>query len=524
MKRKKHAVQKTVDESMSGIRPGPWYNADRYQFTAFIIACALFCYTCFRAGVISISHDEALTYLIHAQGSIRNIFLHAGAISSNNHLLNTLFIKFFCEVLGNNEFVIRIPALIGHILYLVASLKILDLFFKKAKYLLGFLLLTTNPFLLDFFSCARGYALGVGFLMFGLYFFLKRNYACDSLRPRCNILTLSMLGFSVLSNLAFANVLFAIMALIGISEIYEMIRAAKNSMVKAFKTLAMGFLIPAACILIVLRFIYSAPVMDRIKLFITDYGGTTGFWANTVTTVLECVLYGKSYAGPEALHVIKIIIFMLYVIALIVAISIGINGRPGNKNNTNTLWLAMLLLLIIVSMNIQFTFFHIKYAIDRAAIYLVPLYLVLVISFWSSLSSSAHSAWRAIMNGFFFVIISAAVLHGILCMNITHFHIWKYDADTKNVMRKIYDLTKNNIPGGNKYRIGINWLFEPATNYYIIKDKTYWIDFTTRQGPDGIYDFYYLLEPDKEIIKKYDLRVLRSSDISNAILASRNGI
>ena len=151
------------------------------QKFVFIFCLGIFLYTCLRAHVISISHDEALTYLLHVPKSIKNVLFDIEGLASNNHFLNTILIKISVSLFGNTEFVLRIPALMGHGIYLIAIWKILKLFSRDKRLILGFILLSSNPFLIDFFSCARGYSLGVGFSMLSLLYFFKRIRAEEDL-------------------------------------------------------------------------------------------------------------------------------------------------------------------------------------------------------------------------------------------------------------------------------------------------------------------------------------------------------
>ena len=153
---------------------------NRYEKAGIFIAVIVFGYTCIRAAILSITIDEAATYLWHVQLSFRQIFSHTWQGILETHLLNTLLIKIVTQFFGNSEFAIRIPALIGHVLYLFWTIKILNLFLKGRKFILGLSLMVTNPYLLSFFSCARGYSLGLGFFMGGLYFCLKNMSQCIS--------------------------------------------------------------------------------------------------------------------------------------------------------------------------------------------------------------------------------------------------------------------------------------------------------------------------------------------------------
>lgn len=131
-------------------------------------------YVLIRVFTVSVIHDEAITFFISLKdfSSIFN-FTSLGAFAVNNHLLNTLLIKLFAAIFGEFQFFLRFPALLGFCLYLWFSVKISRLVFVKQWVIWAVIALTLNPFVLDFFSLARGYSLGLGLLMGCLYFFFK---------------------------------------------------------------------------------------------------------------------------------------------------------------------------------------------------------------------------------------------------------------------------------------------------------------------------------------------------------------
>ncbi len=125
-----------------------------------------------KAARAAITIDEVATYLGYVSTDVLAVF-NFGA-SANNHFLNTLLAK-LCFILGgNHEFVLRIPNLLGFVLYLFFSFLLLDRFIKnKLIVVCGYFLLNFNPYVLDFFALCRGYGLSLGFLMPALFFFVS---------------------------------------------------------------------------------------------------------------------------------------------------------------------------------------------------------------------------------------------------------------------------------------------------------------------------------------------------------------
>ena len=141
-----------------------------YEILSWLLIALAFGYTVLRACYLGITHDEAVTYLYWSAGSFRDIFLFNGFAPPNNHLLNSLLIKLSVSCFGLSEFAIRIPALIGHALYLTGVYKTLKLLFKENLLAAALCILIFNPFILQIFAIGRGYALGLGFMSMGIYF------------------------------------------------------------------------------------------------------------------------------------------------------------------------------------------------------------------------------------------------------------------------------------------------------------------------------------------------------------------
>ena len=109
--------------------------------------------------------DEAYTYQIFHGNSDP---LH----TANHHILNTYMMRAFSIVFGESKFVLRSPNLVAHLLFLFFGYLILTRLKKQWLVIAAYLSLNLNPFLLEFFSLARGYGLSMGFMTAGLWMFL----------------------------------------------------------------------------------------------------------------------------------------------------------------------------------------------------------------------------------------------------------------------------------------------------------------------------------------------------------------
>src|SRR6266849_964410 len=130
-----------------------------------------FGFAVFRASVQAISHDEALTYVWFLDGGVDKL-LHFDA---NNHVLFTFLAKPFVKLLGPRELFLRAASLLGAAGYLaIAYLLSRRLFGDGLLFVICSALLALNPMVMDFASAARGYGLGLAFLLDAMYVFAER--------------------------------------------------------------------------------------------------------------------------------------------------------------------------------------------------------------------------------------------------------------------------------------------------------------------------------------------------------------
>jgi hypothetical protein len=187
-------------------RPGS--SADKWFGIIFgLIALAFIVYEVLRAARVSITFDEAATQLTYLSSGLFGVF---DLRSANNHFLYTFLAKLFGIFAGSSELSLRLPSLLGYLLYLGSSWAILNRSFGRFMALSGFLFLNLNPYVLDYFSLGRGYGLALGFEMTALYFFLiflDSGRSVQGRRNRALAMSLSLALASALANLSFLNVL-----------------------------------------------------------------------------------------------------------------------------------------------------------------------------------------------------------------------------------------------------------------------------------------------------------------------------
>lgn len=174
----------------------------RLQKLALIgVVLFVFAWSVARAQIQSVTLDEADTYFWFV--SRADIFYPY----PNNHVLNTLLIWTATHLLGPSPITLRAGALVGTVVYLVASFSIATTISQRfLRRFATLTCLTLNPFIMDFMVAARGYSMANGFLLAAVA--IAMRYAVSrrlSLTASC-LLASTALGFSLSANFSFGIV------------------------------------------------------------------------------------------------------------------------------------------------------------------------------------------------------------------------------------------------------------------------------------------------------------------------------
>jgi hypothetical protein len=462
-------------------------------FICITVALLLLSYTIIRACKLSFTHDESYTYLYSSLDSFMQIISNRTTeISANNHILNTLFMKLFDRMFGSSEISLRFQSILAHIVYLTFTFLIIRQFRSRGVQIAGFIILNINPYLLDFFSLARGYALSIAFMIVSIYYFIE--YMKEEKNKQ---LTISFIAaaFATLSNFSLLNYFAALLF------IHQMILYFK------YKSLRMSFNKSKSVIVIVLLMILICyePLRKLIKYKRFDFGGTTGIWSDTVKSEIDMFLYQKGYS-PIVFTVISIII-----IATVISVSI-ILIRKYKMNTVNIqdkicLLVLSLLTLILLSNTVQHYLFDSPYIAERFALFITPLFFLLLVYLYDFFASGP-SLLKLLSIATLPVLTLFMCYHFLSCLNTTYSLNWNYDASTKEMISDLENEKK--LKGLEKIELGITWWFEPTINFYKKTKELNWLEKVTREGPSGQYDYYYisseeqtLVPIDKKVVKEY---------------------
>ncbi|HTL82260.1 MAG TPA: hypothetical protein VL651_11170 [Bacteroidia bacterium] len=431
----------------------------------FTIYALVFLYVFIRATILSFTHDEALSYeLINGNTQI--------ADTANHHLLNTWLMSFFSKLFGNRELILRLPNLLAFIPYAWFAHKLLTLPGKTYLIYPGIALLFLNPFVLDYFSQARGYGLSLGFLMPSLYFLLRSCGKENTSRALLMDLAWSIFfaSLALLANLSMLN--FFIAALVIFIARYMFLlfsgpRGEKKQLL-IFSFLVLLTLLPLLYAYIRLRFLGSTNQL---------YFGADNF-SDAVSSLFERSFYSAPYPVKLSVALQYFVLLIVPVGALLVIAKRSFGGRLGI--------VTALLLMITIGSFAENHLFSALYPMGRTGIYFIPLFglflFYLLIEWNDVLSVNSRKFFAPVMIG---VITLPLCFHFLNTMNLRSIYECSPDAATRTAAMKILE-----DANGRTSLVRVNWIFEPSMNYYFHSRKAPFIT-TAESTRNAVADYAY---------------------------------
>ncbi|MFT3923064.1 MAG: hypothetical protein QM778_11055 [Myxococcales bacterium] len=449
---------------------------------------ALLGYTTVRAATTSFVHDESLSYSWFTNRPLQDLW-NLQPASANHHFLNSVAMRVARFTLGTSELALRFHSLLAHLVYLVASLFLVGRFRSRLLAVTVFALLNLNPFVLDFFSLARGYGLMVAFSLAALTVATRPVGVADD-RLSGDLLAVALSGLGVLANLSavlFAIALVMVLCAVNLWAPFQsggsQQRTLKRAVVSSLALAAAGGLIVG----------WALPRGLALKEAGELYaGGERGFWVDTVGSLVDATRY--DVAQPKWMLRLFRRLIATAVIAQWGLIGLRVWRREFGRIVPLFIPTAILLTIAACSM-LQHHYLDSRFLHGRTAIFLIPVFFVSLGHFADDLWSTSG---RYLQHAVQVVTIVAVVIQALLSFNLRSFHVWRYDADTREAVFALAEL--QHLPAGQPLKLAATWLFEPTVNYYIATHELGWLP-VDRVGMVGAFDYYLVqggLVPDED--------------------------
>lgn len=483
-----------------------------WRSLSIVILLYLFVEVALRAGRQSFTGDEAWNYFLYLTGPFRKVFF--ADYDANNHVLYTALAWLSAHWLGVNEFNLRLPSVLSAAVYFVTVYRLSTFLFRRsALHSLSVILLAGNPYVLDFFTVARGYGLAIAFFTLALLnvLFASREAAVSNGR------LMRIGGWSAAAVCANLGLLFPIGALFTALTV-AMWRAGSAGLKDLWATIlrivrcSFGpFAVFSFCFLVM-------PLHTAHKD--SFYFGSES-WRMTIGSLVTPsllhngrapllnrwpALFGAMMTGAERW-------FVPAMALLVAAFTIASVIRRRDENRallvSGLTFSVAILLLTFAHMVLQ-----VKLPIMRTGIYFLMLLPLALLSFLNYPRRSAgHWAGLALIP----LLVFWAALY-VPQWKERATSDWRYDASTQDFAKAIEAMRA--YTGATNIKIGGSWIFEPALNFYRLRlGYTQWQPVPRNAKLTDPADYYVISGNDRAAIQSQHLRIVLEDRISGAAVA-----
>jgi hypothetical protein len=459
----------------------PVHHNKQPDLIPLLIGSVLFVYLVLRVFLMPITIDEYTSINVHASMSWWDILTTGQpnpVWAPNNHVLNTLFIKLEWWIFGKRDWALRLHILLAFVVcYYYASKIIERITSSQIRQGLYLIILFVNPYLLDFFGIARGYALSIAAFTAAFYYFIlyTGDFSIRNLRATFFALFLAVWSnFSALYILALMVDLFCIEALSNRNKIN-------------IKKHLLEILIACCAIAIVI----ITPLIKTIRSG-ESTGGKTGLFQDTIVTYINQYIHFNPYlnrhgvfsSGWKYIEVAGIVLLGLWIV-------LQLAGKFFKSDIRLTkLQFVCLFLVIGVALisKFLFVFFQIPLPAERTVLlYSIPFYIGICVAF------------EIIIRRISIVVIPVWVIALFLCWHtISSFSFdrtfeWWQTGDAKRVVRYLEEDLKNIRNKDPKLIIGIESWQYPSLAFYTEEDfKDVLITQWTDLSEDKHFDYLFV--------------------------------
>lgn len=315
-----------------------------------LLGLLLFILVAYKAFTVGITHDEAYSFWL-----VKTMSINQMGGTANNHWLNSIGIFLFTHLFQSDSIgVIRLQSLVGFVIYVVALLSFVRHMDKVVWQLLFLSIFLLNPYVLDFFSLARGYGLTMGLQMMGFY------YAYKAFKSRDKKDVLKVFVWMTLALAANYSTLYIYLAFSG----FYFLTLLQHRQSKADRIV---------WITITLQFLVIAIAVTN--LFIIwhfgdlEYGGQESFISNTIFSFIESSTYGS--LKENIVFLLSVLLFIF----LIASSAFNVYDWIVNRKTLNwMLFLSIATILVILLIELLHYVFKTPYLVKRTSLVLFPLF------------------------------------------------------------------------------------------------------------------------------------------------------
>lgn len=428
---------------------------------------------------VPLTYDEATS---HYKASYRE-FINMHLVTANVHILNSILRKFFVETFIDNTFFLRFDNLIAQLAFLIFSWLLCKDAFRNIFWRISiFMLLNLNPFAFEFWGLSRGYGLATAFMLMSMYYIYRY---IQIQHTRLEYLSLACAGLAVYSNFTLLNFYFSL-CLVILIEPYLRSTAPKPK-------LSLQKIKPVLICSLVLLALITWPLYKLVKQNQFFYGGDTGFFQDTVISLVKMSIY----AAPPNQALVKIIAYVIVGSFITIGIFWAYTFFKKERKPVNMHGIISYLLLAFccIAIVLQHWLTGTKYLLDRTGIFLITLYTWQLGCFLHYFGSSKYTP---VITG---AIVFCSGLNFFKNLNFDQTQLWWFNKYDRLIVNRIISESND---GRKKINLRTDWLFSLPMNQDIsIRypgriEKIEWIDHPPNR--DTFYDYYYISSSDVKYV------------------------
>lgn len=464
--------------------------------TAIILYCSV------KASLASFTHDESFSYLNYIHTGFMDILSFKNWYT-NNHILNSLFMKYSEVLFGTSEIALRLPNLILFVVFLTYSF----LLFRKTDPTIQigiFLLLCTNPSITDFFALARGYGLSFGFMFMSLYHFIRYF---DKRQTKHILLFHAGALLAVLSSFPLLHFYIMLLVIYNAMDLIEckIVSPKKYNFLSSNKVNMLPLLLVAMLLFEPIR-----RVLTNSQL---DFGGKNGFYNDTVTSLIKIALHDLELSST-ALTAVQVLFTGIIVIPFFGILRMLLKKNADFFVRHKGLVISNLLLIFIaVAIILQHIILKADYPIARFSLFMLLLFIVHLGFFLGYISLF----YRRGVSIFVLALAVVPLFGFVRNADLYSCSEWGYERDTKNMILKLTEYHGNSSTDMDTVTLGTHWLFEPTINFYRHTRKLDWLSAPDRNGITAD-DYYYMFNEDWKKMAPEKYQLIAEFPLSNTVL------
>ncbi len=367
--------------------------------------------------------------------------------SANTHWLNSLFMKIFSVIPGDNPGYLRLHAVFAFPFFAQGVFRLSGLIKSKAAGLVFYCLVVFNPYLLDFFSLARGYGLALTFQAWSLLLFVGALQKPFNYRSWLTIILLSTLCLG--GNLSYLYMILGMM-LAFILYVWSYLSKNTGYKIKEIRNIILLFAVlvmVAVANLLFIRF-YGKDL---------GYGGDNDFLHSLIGSTWEGSLYFADYSAIS-----DILTYCTIILLLLICLYHSFRVILEKKMNTGFILCVPVVSIMLLTILFHL-FFDTPFLYGRTALqWYVPGILVICYSISWLLPGRKH--FRLALFGLSVFLSVAIIYHLGTRYNSRYCFEWNFQANNRQVLYDLYAMHPVH-PQINPVLRGVYF------NYYILTDK-----------------------------------------------------